>query len=98
MAYRIVAERQGVVAARNMLGKAERFDAVPFFWSLQYDVGINYVGHAEQWDRVDVDGDPARHDCTVTYWQNGRRLAVATVGRDMDSLKAEVAFEKEAST
>lgn len=91
----VVAERQGVVAARNILGKGQRFAAVPFFWSLQYDTGIHYVGHAEHWDRVDVDGDPAKHNCTVTYWRDNGCLAVANVGRELDSLRAEVAFEKE---
>ena len=85
----VVAERQGVVAARNILGQRQRFAAVPFFWSRHYDTGINYVGHAEHWDRLDVDGN------TVTYWRNTKRLAVATVGRDLDSLRAEVAFEQE---
>ncbi|QGZ59735.1 FAD-dependent oxidoreductase [Paraburkholderia acidiphila] len=89
----VVAERQGVVAARNMLGRRERFAAVPFFWTQHYDVAINYVGHAEGWDRVDIDGDPGAHACTATYWRNNKRLAVATVGRDLDSLRAELAFE-----
>ncbi|MBS0171939.1 MAG: FAD-dependent oxidoreductase [Nitrospira sp.] len=93
----VVAERQGVVAARNILGQRQRFEAVPFFWSRHYDTTIHYVGHAEQWDRMDIDGDPAAHDCTVTYWRNTKRLAVATVGRSLDSLRAEVAFEQEAS-
>lgn len=90
----VVAERQGQVAARNMLGRQERFDAVPFFWSQHYDMTINYVGHAEQWDRLDIDGDPVARDCAVSFWHGGRKLAVATVGRDMAGLKAEVELEQ----
>jgi 3-phenylpropionate/trans-cinnamate dioxygenase ferredoxin reductase subunit len=89
----VVAERQGVVAARNMLGRQERFAEAPFFWSQHYHTVINYVGHAEAWDRLEIDGDPAAHDCAVTYWRGDRKLAVATVGRDLESLRAEVALE-----
>jgi len=91
----VVAERQGQVAALNMLGRRQHFDAVPFFWTRQYDTAIDYVGHAEQWDRVDIDGDPAAHDCTVSFWHGGRKLAVVTVERDRESLRAEAAFEQE---
>ena len=90
----VVAERQGQVAARNMLGGRERFDAVPFFWSRHYDVAIKYVGHAERWDAVRIDGSLDAQDCSVTYTLGGRRLAVATVSRDRESLAAEVQLER----
>jgi NADPH-dependent 2,4-dienoyl-CoA reductase/sulfur reductase-like enzyme len=90
----VVAERQGQVAARNILGRRERFDAVPFFWSQHYDVAINYVGHAEQWDRVAIDGSLEARDCAVSFLRGDRTLAVATIGRDRDSLRAEVAMEQ----
>jgi len=89
----VVAERQGQVAALNMLGRRQAFDAVPFFWSQHYDVSIRYVGHAEKWDRTVIDGDVAAKDCQVAYYRDGRKLAVATISRDRDSLKAEVGFE-----
>jgi 3-phenylpropionate/trans-cinnamate dioxygenase ferredoxin reductase subunit len=91
----VVAERQGQVAARNMLGAQEPFDAVPFFWSQHYDVTINYVGHAETWDAVAIDGrlDLEAPDCQMTYSHGGRVLAVATVGRDRASLENETRME-----
>jgi NADPH-dependent 2,4-dienoyl-CoA reductase/sulfur reductase-like enzyme/nitrite reductase/ring-hydroxylating ferredoxin subunit len=89
----VVAERQGQVAARNLLGRRQRFDAVPFFWSQHYDVTFNYVGHAEAWDSIDRDGDLEAHDCTLTFQKGGRTLAVATVGRDLASLRSELALE-----
>jgi NADPH-dependent 2,4-dienoyl-CoA reductase/sulfur reductase-like enzyme/nitrite reductase/ring-hydroxylating ferredoxin subunit len=89
----VVAERQGQAAALNMLGRRTPFDAVPFFWSQHYDVAINYVGHAENWDAIDVDGSPEAHDGTVTYQRGNKTLAVVTIARDLDSLKAERAME-----
>jgi 3-phenylpropionate/trans-cinnamate dioxygenase ferredoxin reductase subunit len=93
----VVAERHGMVAAHNILGREERFAEAPFFWSQHYDVVIHYVGHAEKWDRLEIDGDPAAHDCAVIYWRGDNKLAVATVGRDLESLRAEVALEAAAA-
>jgi apoptosis-inducing factor 3 len=90
----VVAQRQGQVAALNMLGAGEAFDAVPFFWSQHYDVTINYVGHAERWDDLAIEGDVAARDCVVRYRRDGRILAVASIGRDRDSLVAELAQER----
>ncbi len=90
----VVAERQGQTAARNMLGQREPFHAVPFFWSQHYDVPINYVGHAEKWDEIVVDGDIAGKDCLLQYKRNGRVLAVASIYRDVASLEAELAMER----
>jgi len=89
----VVAERQGQAAALNLLGGAERFTAAPFFWSQHYDVPINYVGHAEKWDTLEIEGDVARRDCLVRFLSDGRTLAVASIFRDLDSLRAEVAME-----
>jgi NADPH-dependent 2,4-dienoyl-CoA reductase/sulfur reductase-like enzyme len=91
----VVAERQGQAAGRNMLGQREPFEAVPFFWSQHYDVPINYVGHAERWDEVAVEGDIAARDCMVRYKRDGRVLAVASIYRDLESLQAELAMERE---
>ncbi|WP_456619187.1 MULTISPECIES: FAD-dependent oxidoreductase [unclassified Bradyrhizobium] len=90
----VVAERQGQTAARNMLGKRERFDAVPFFWSQHYDVPINYVGHAESFDDITIDGSIAGRDCLLKYRKAGRLLAVASIYRDLDSLRAELEMER----
>jgi NADPH-dependent 2,4-dienoyl-CoA reductase/sulfur reductase-like enzyme/nitrite reductase/ring-hydroxylating ferredoxin subunit len=93
----VVAERQGQVAAKNMLGQREAFDAVPFFWTQHYDVTFNYVGHAERWDEVLIDGSLEEHSCTINFRLEGKTLAVATIARDLASLQAELSMERETS-
>jgi len=93
----VVAQRQGQTAALNMLGRREKFTAVPFFWSQHYDVPINYVGHAESWDQLTIDGDIAAKDCLLQYKRSGRVLAVASIYRDVDSLAAEQKMEEDAA-
>jgi apoptosis-inducing factor 3 len=91
----VVAERQGQVAARNILGHGERFDQVAFFWTQQHDLTLSYVGHARKWDRIEIDGSLDAKDARVSYWQGGQKRAVLTVGRDRDSLLAEVDLERQ---
>lgn len=93
----VVAGRQGQVAAQNILGRNRRFDAVPFFWSQHYEATLRYVGHAENWDTVDIDGSLEEgRDCSVTYKRGGRKLAVATLSRDRQNLEAEAEMERQA--
>jgi NADPH-dependent 2,4-dienoyl-CoA reductase/sulfur reductase-like enzyme len=88
------AQRMGQAAARNILGARERFKDIPFFWSAHYDVSINYVGHAERWDTIHVDGSVARRDAVVRFAQGAKTLAVASIFRDEDSLRAELSMEQ----
>ena len=90
----VVAERQGQTAARNMLGRREPFDAVPFFWTEQHDLSIAYVGHAEKWDEVVIDGSIEARDCSISLSAQGRKHAVAVIHRDHEGLCAEVEFER----
>jgi hypothetical protein len=83
----------GQTAARNMLGRKERFDAVPFFWTQQYDVTVRYIGHAEKWDSIEIDGSLQAKDCAVTYKLGSRTLAVATIDRDLQNLRTEAEME-----
>lgn len=90
----VVAQRQGQAAARNILGQRQPFTAVPFFWSMHYDLAINYVGHATKWDDIAIDGMIGERDCVVRYLSAGRTLAAATINRDLESLELEVTLER----
>jgi apoptosis-inducing factor 3 len=89
----VVAECQGQVAARNILGYRERYEAVPFFWTRQFDVSLKYTGYAEKWDATEIEGSLKANDCAVRYRQGGKTVAVATIGRNVQSLECEAAME-----
>ena len=92
----VVAERQGQVVARNMLGHRDRFDDIPYFWSAHYDnLSIHYTGHVEHWDETKIEGDVMKQDCAVSYLVAGKRRAMATINRDRQSLQTEVEMERE---
>ena len=99
-ALAIIGADQGVFPQPrlNMLGHGRVcFTAAPFFWSQHYDISINYVGHAARWDAIEVEGDVAARSAVLRYRRDGKVLAVATVGRDLQSLDAEVAMERDAT-
>ena len=91
----MVAERQGQAAARNLIGRHERYVGVPYFWSQHYDVPINYVGHAEAWDEIAVEGDIAARDCLLRFKRAGRTLAAASIFRDLQNLEVAESMERE---
>jgi NADPH-dependent 2,4-dienoyl-CoA reductase/sulfur reductase-like enzyme/nitrite reductase/ring-hydroxylating ferredoxin subunit len=91
----VVAERMGQAVARNLLGARKKFADAPFFWSQHYDLGILYVGHASRWDRAELVGSLDGRDATISYRLDGAIRAVATIGRDAVSLRAELALERD---
>jgi cysteine synthase len=88
----VLAERQGQTAARNMLGHDLAFDDPPFFWSQHYDVPINMTGHANGFDEEIVVGSATDRDVLVGYRKGGTIQAVASIFRDLESLRAEHAL------
>lgn len=87
-----VAEQHGRVAALNMLGRGVAYDAVPYFWTIHYMKRLDYVGHAERWDELVVDGDLQKPEFTAFYVQNGKVAAVAGWGRDQQMAQAIACF------
>lgn len=67
---------QGPAAARSMLGKGVPYDRLPYFFSDQYDVGMEYSGHAAGWDRVVFRGDTASREF-IAFWLRGDRVLAA---------------------
>jgi 3-phenylpropionate/trans-cinnamate dioxygenase ferredoxin reductase subunit len=70
------AKRQGRAAAANMLGRGSAYARTPYFYSDQYELGMEYVGHAPSWDRVVFRGDPAGSEF-IAFWLKGGRVAAA---------------------
>jgi NADPH-dependent 2,4-dienoyl-CoA reductase/sulfur reductase-like enzyme len=90
----VVAQRQGQIAARNILGAREPFKTPPFFWSNHFDLHIHYVGHGSGSDDASVSGDLKAKKASVIFRSEDRVSAVASIGHDRENLEAEVALER----
>ena len=89
----VVAERQGQVAAENVLGLQQKYDVVPYFWSQHYDMTIRYLGFSLPWQHVAITGDLAAHHASIVY-RAGKTVGFATMDEDRLNLEAEVAMER----
>jgi NADPH-dependent 2,4-dienoyl-CoA reductase/sulfur reductase-like enzyme len=85
------AQQQGIVAARNMLGRAEDVNHhVPFFWTAQWGINLRYVGHATAWDEIIYrEGRPEQKAFLALYVKDGKLRAAAGCQHDaqMDALE-----------
>jgi NADPH-dependent 2,4-dienoyl-CoA reductase/sulfur reductase-like enzyme len=80
----IVAAQQGRIAARNMVGETVPYRGIPFFWTAQFDLGMRYAGHAEDWDEMIIDGEVSEKKFLAFYLKDNQVLAVASNNRDRD--------------
>lgn len=90
----VTAQRQGQVAARNMIGVTTTFAAIPFFWTEQYGVALRYVGNGRDWDQIRIDGDLDSLDFIARYVRGGQVVASLACGRDRESLEDERSLER----
>jgi len=83
------AVNQGTAAAKSMLGEGEPYAPIPYFWSDQYDLNLQYRGHASRWDEIVLRGEPAEHSFSAFYLLGGRLRACLSVNRFQDQEAAE---------
>ena len=88
------AQRQGQAAAGNMLGTAQAFSDVPFFWTNHYGLDLRYSGYGDAWDEVVVDGQPTDHDCMARFFSADQLVAAASLGRDLENLLIEAELRR----
>lgn len=86
------AMQQGRTAAHNMSGKNTAFKAVPFFWTTQFDATLNYVGHANDWDKITIQGDVKKQDFLAFNVRDNQVQAVAGMNRDSELASFEEMF------
>jgi len=77
-----LAGQHGRVAAHNMAGRQVEYAGIPFFWSEQFDLFLQYVGHVESWDELIIHGDLAGRNFLGFYVKGNRVMAAAGLQRD----------------
>jgi len=94
------ATKQGIVAAKNMMGIRTVFDEPHWFWSDQYDHNLQYAGHVEKWDEIVIRGSLEDFDFTAFYMVGGKIGAVFAIDRGADVMasKALIADQVEVDT
>lgn len=83
-----VAQQHGRVAALNMLGRRQAYEAVPVFWTILYHQRLDYLGHAADWDEIVIDGNPEELDFLAMYVRQGQVAAIAGWNRDRQIAEA----------
>jgi 3-phenylpropionate/trans-cinnamate dioxygenase ferredoxin reductase subunit len=89
---------QGAVVARAILGQEEPLDEVPYFWSDQFGLRLQYVGHADEWAAVEIEGK--RDSFSAIYRRgDGRLLAAlfANRAREVAALRRDFAVGRAAA-
>jgi 3-phenylpropionate/trans-cinnamate dioxygenase ferredoxin reductase component len=76
--------RQGPAAARNMLGKGESYEEIPWFWSDQYEHNLQYAGFHTEWEELVVRGSTEERNFVAFYRKDGRVLAAVAINRGRD--------------
>ena len=79
---RTAAEAMFAYATGNAHGPSYPFTGVPLFWTFHFGKRLNYAGHANAWDSIELDGDPAKMDFLAFYVRDGSVAAVLGCGRD----------------
>ena len=84
-----LAQQQARIAAANMLGGAEHYLDVPYFWTWHFGKNYDYLGHAETWDEVEFKGDPYHPPFIGLFGKNG--VVAAAVACDEERAMAMLA-------
>ena len=82
-----VAQELGRVAAASMLGLAEPYEGLPYFWTYHYGVRYEYLGHASEWDSLAIDGDFRKPEFIATFIRQGQCVAIFAANREAETAR-----------